>query len=204
MPVVTPQEVGGIFQILQALEEAEAKGKIPRGSTEAKMAEFASEYEYGGGGTSANEGFTGRIGNPDPVQAPWSSTPGFSNFERRQHMADSMANDAMLRELMKYRRARTEQDPADGQYALARYPYLGHAMGAARGGMGGVGQMMPAGLTPDAAREYTNRRKQWAKEQAELLGMGGAPESGEVRGFNRAAGGMGARERSAAFRQFLR
>jgi hypothetical protein len=193
-----------MFDILQALEKAEMQKKVPPGTTEAKLHELSTQYEYGNEGTSANRGFTGRIGNPDPIQAPWSATPDFSNFERRQHMADSMANDALLRELMGYRRARTEEDPGEGQYALARYPYLGHAMGAARGGMGGVGQLAPMGMSPDAAREYTSGRRQWAEDQAALLGLAPARDIGERMGFSRAMKGAGARERSAAFRQFLR
>lgn len=205
MPVMGPQDVQGIMEMLNSIQEAEAAGKLPPGSYERALGEAEHEFERSGSppGRSANEGFTGRIGNPDPVRAPWRGEydmPG--NFERSQHMANSMANDAMLRELMGSKRARTEADDVEGAFALSRYPGIESVIWGAEAGMGPVGAGAGSGqaMTPESAAE----RKRWARKQRELLGMDRRIGIGEMRGFRRGTKGMGAREKRQAFRRFLR
>ena len=203
MPLLGPQDVQGIMEMLEAVQDAEAKGKLPPGSYDQAVGQMESEFERSGSppGRSGNDGFTGRIGNPDPVRAPWRGEhdmPG--NFERGQHMANSMANDAMLRELMGSSRKRTEEDGPAGTYALARYPGLENAIAGAEMGMApaGSGSGMPA--TPGSVAE----RKRWARIQRMKLGMDRAIGRGEHRGFQRAMKGRGAKQRREAFKHFVR
>jgi len=200
MPVVSPYEVQQVYEMLENLRELEARGKVPAGTTESQMSALEGKYERGGDyGSSANQGFTGFIGNPEPTRAPWRGEydmPG--NFERGQHMANSMANDAMLRELLGYSRKRTEADDVEGTFALARYPGLEFAISVAESGQ------MPAGMMPDFRPERAAERQEWGRKQRELAGMDRRIGAREARGFNRGTRGMGAREKRAAFRRFLR
>lgn len=201
MPTLAPQDVQGIMEMLQAVQEAEAAGKMPPGSYERALGEAEYEFERSGSppGRSANEGFTGRIGNPKPTKAPWRGEydmPG--NFERQQHMANSMANDAMLRELMGSSRKRTEADDVPGTFALARYPGIEHAIAVAETGQA------PTGMMPDHRPESAAYRRAWARKQRELLGMDRRIGAREMRGFRRGTKGMGAREKRQAFKRFLR
>lgn len=207
MPLVSPQDVRSIMEMLEAVQRAEASGKAPVGSSDRYLGEMEAEFEYSGRppGRSANEGFTGRIGNPDPVRAPWRGEydmPG--NFERSQHMADSMANDAMLRELLGSRRARTEADDVEGTFAAARYPGLEYAINVAASGSGPPGSTAGIFMSPQQARAYADERKRWAAKQRELVGMDRQIGRREWGGFRRGTKGMGAREKRQAFKRFLR
>jgi len=203
MPVLGPQDVQGIMEMIEALQEGEARERnpLPPGTAQRFIDQMESDFEFSGSppGRSANQGFTGRIGNPDPVRAPWRGEydmPG--NFERQQHTADSMANDAMLREVLGSERRRTEEDYLEGTFPLAKYPGVEHAIGVAEAGMqpaGGGGGIM----TPESAEE----RRRWARRARELLGMDRRITGREHRGFRRGTKGMGAKQKRAAFRQFL-
>lgn len=203
--VMSPQDVQGIMEMLDAVQKAEAAGKLPPGSAQAARDQMESEFEYSGRsvGRSANQGFTGAIGNPDPVRAPWRGEydmPG--NFERQQHMANSMANDAMLRELLGSERRRTEEDDVEGTFALSRYPGIESAIAGAEGGMAPAGMMPDMGSAKDKYMAAEKRRR-WARKQRELLGMDRRIGRGEWKSFRRGMKGRGAREKLKAFRGFL-
>jgi hypothetical protein len=201
MGVMGPQDVRAIMDMLESIQEAEAAKKMPPGSHDRALAEVEYQFEGSGSppGRSANQGFTGRIGNPDPVRAPWRGErdlPG--NFERSQHMADSMANDAMLREVLGYKRGRTEDDDVEGTFALARYPGIESAIWGAEAGLAPRGYS-GGGLSP----EQQGAQRRWARKQREILGMDRRIGREEHRGFQRAMKGQGAKQRAAAFRRFL-
>jgi hypothetical protein len=198
MGTLSPQAVQSSMQMLEAIQKLEAAGKLPPGSYDSAVSDmrYSSEYSGEAMGQSANDGFTGAIGNPDPIRAPWRGEydmPG--NFERRQHMANSMANDAMLRELMSYSRPRG-QNEREGTYALSRYPGIEHAINTAAAGVDVRGGLM----TPESVKE----RQGWAAEQARLLGMDRRIGRDEWQGFRRATKGRGAKQRRQAFKGFLR
>lgn len=195
MPVMTPYDVKGIFDILEALEKLEAAEKVPPGTTEAKMREL--QDQYGGAmptaGTSANEGYSGFWTGEDPIEAPWGNDP---NFRRRQSMANSMAEDAMLREMLGSRRARTKDDKVEGTFAAAWYPGIDMAIWRAESGLGPVGTR--GQMTPEMTEAY----KRWGAQQREYLGMPRRIGGKEWDRYRTATKGMGARERRQAFRQF--
>lgn len=178
----------------EAAARAQAAGKVPPPAPP-HPDEIAEQFrvESRDAGASATEGFSGRFGSPDPIPAPWGDD---SNYERRQRMADSMANDAMLGILMGSKRSRTKEDGPGGTYALSDYPGLKHAIDVAASGVDVRGGLM----TPESAAE----RKRWAAEQSRRLGMDRRIGRDEWGGFRRATKGRGAKQRRAAFQGFLR
>lgn len=169
MAVLSPQEVQAIMEMLDAVQGAESSGKAPPGSYDRALGQIRDEYEWGGGGQSANEGFTGMIGNPEPFGLPGGND---SNFRRKQHMANSMANDAMLREMMGSSRRRTEEDGPDATYALADYPQLGFATDVAKSGIGPTGSMAEIFMSPHEQVDYANQRRDWGYRQEAKFGRG--------------------------------
>ena len=139
MPLLSPQDVQGIMEMLESVQQAEAAGKAPPGTYEQVLGQVESEFEYSGSppGRSANDGFTGDWTGADPVRAPYRGEhdmPG--NWERGQSMANSMAEDAMLREALGSKRKRTEDDYLEGQFPLAKYPGIENTIDVAAAGMG--------------------------------------------------------------------
>lgn len=206
MPM-SPYEVQNIMASIDALQKMEAQGKTPPGSTEAALQGLRNRFEFSGKsvGDSANEGFTGRWTGEEPVRAPWRGEydmPG--NFERSQNMADSLAEDAMLRESMKYsyRLPKGDETPP-GTYALARYPGIEHDIWAQEAGFAPKGMQNPMYRSPQQQQAEMAGRKRWAEHQRKLLGMGRPIDAREWRKFNRGMKGSGAKERSRAFRRFL-
>jgi hypothetical protein len=190
----------------QAASRAAAEGKAPPPAPphpEEVMQQLRTQSEFNPENPSSNDGFMGRIGNPDPIPAPWRGEfdmPG--NFERKQHMADSMANDAMLRELGRSRRQRTEEDGPEGAYALAPYPGLEFALMGAEAGLAPVGSMPAMGGSPMENMRLSEKRKAWAKQQKKLIGRGSF-DAEEYQELRRAMKGRGAKQRRQASRSYM-
>lgn len=189
MPVISPQDIQSIMEMLEGLPPEQLQGALQQ---------LESQSEYGGGiGRSANEGFTGRWDNPDPIRAPWAGEhdmPG--NWERGQSMANSLAEDAMLRETGRSSRKRTKEDAPEGTYALSRYPGIDYAVSVAETGVGPMGGIGGIGMSPDARRESARKRKEWAAWQRHLAGMPQPiRDAGGWRRRNRAESGMSASDR---------
>ena len=178
----------------EAAARAQAAGKMPPPAPphpDDVAAQFRDQQRDIG--ASATEGFSGQIGNPDAIEAPWGDD---SNFRRRQHMANSMANDALLGTLLGSKRGRTNEDGPEGTYAMTDYPGLKHAIDTAASGVDVRGGLM----TPESVEE----RKRWAAEQARRLGMDRRIGSDEWKNYRRGTQGMGAKQRRQAFKGFLR
>ncbi len=195
MPTMGPQDVQGIMEMMDAIQQAEAQGKLPPGSSERRLQELQAQFEFGGGGTgrSANEGFTGRIGNPDAVRAPWRGEydmPG--NWERGQKMSDSMANDAMLGKLLGYKRKRGEGEP-EGSMVLANYPGAEMDIARTEKGFGSWGHAANF-MDPQERMALQEKAKKWAQYQRELLGTD-TEGADEYRGRRRAEHGLKGRDR---------
>lgn len=194
------------MQMLEALQSAEAAGKAPPGSYDAAVGRLQSEFEYSGSppGQSANEGFTGDwTADFKPVEAPWGGDD--SNFRRGQHMAHSLAEDAMLREQLghSYKLPKDHGIP-EGVYAASDYPGLETALQRADTGMGPVGMAASYfSMNPKQQREWVRKNKEWAKTQRKMLGKGRI-EGDEWRSFRRGMKGRGAKQRREAMRGFLR
>lgn len=189
-----PQDVQGIMEMLDAMQRAEAAGKLPAGSTQRRLQELESEYEYNlPQGRRGEQGFSGRIGNPDPVRAPWRGENDMSgNFERRQGMADSMANDAMLGRLLGYKRKRGEDEP-EGSMVLANYPGSEMDITRAEKGFGSWGHAANF-MDPQERQALEAKAKKWGQYQRELLGTD-TEGADEYRGRRRAEHGMRGRDR---------
>jgi hypothetical protein len=188
-----PQEVNEIMSILDAVYKAEAAGKVPPGTYESRMAELESQYEYSmPTGRDASDGFSGRI-DRQVTPAPWRGEydmPG--NFERGQRMANSMAEDAALRESMKYARRRGDDEPT-GTYALSRYPGAEQNIWRVEHGFGGQGYgARPELMSQDERMAYEEGTAEWAKHQRMLLGM---EEPGAQLERARAGRGLSGRDR---------
>ena len=195
MPTMGPQDVQGIMEMLDAMQRAEASGKLPPGSTQRRLQELESEYEYNlPQGQRGEQGFSGRIGNPDPVRAPWRGEYDRSgNFERRQTMANSMANDVALGRELSYSRKREEGEP-EGSMVLANYP--GAAMDIARveQGFGSWGHAANF-MDPQERMELQEKAKKWGEYQRKLLGID-TEGADEYRGRRQAERGLRGRDRT--------
>lgn len=212
MPTLSPQDVEGMYDMIEALRKGEARERnpLPPGTADRYISQLRSEFEFSGSppGQSANEGFTGDWTNPDPTPAPWRGEydmPG--NFERQQSMANSMAEDAMLREALGSERKRTKEDDVEGVFALSRYPGVDYAIWGAESGLAPAGLGMGASDfmgDPEDQRERAAKRKRWAKKQRELLGMDRRIGGDEWKSFRRGMKGRGAKQRRQAMRSFLR
>jgi len=141
------------------------------------------------------EGFTGYIGNPPAEKAPWSTSeydmPG--NYERRQKMANSMANDARLGMELGYTRKRREDEP-EGTYALSKYPGVEQHINFVEQGFGSWG---PASnfMNSQELQALREKAKEWAEYQRGLLGLPQRVDRKEFMAGNRAKRGMSGRER---------
>lgn len=194
MPTMGPQDVQGIMEMLDAVQRAEAAGKLPPGSYDQRLQQLESEYEYNlPQGQRGEQGFSGRIGNPDPVRAPYRGEHDRSgNFERRQTMADSMANDAMLGRLLGYKRKREEGEP-EGSMVLANYP--GAEMDIARVEQG-YGSWGHAANFMDSQERMAlqEKAKKWGQYQRELHGTD-TESPRDFRGRRSAERGLSGRDR---------
>jgi hypothetical protein len=214
-----PQQAQDIYEIIQAAQEAEAQWQ--QAAREAAIAgrpappkppgvdqvisglENEFENTMPAGRTGISEGFTGRFDNPDPVRAPWRGEydmPG--NFERYQSMANSMAEDAALREAMGSSRRRTEEDDVEGRFALARYPGAEVPIWQALQGRTPAG-WIDTGGTPQQKQARADERRAWGREAMEKLGTKYIDRD-KWSGFLRSMRGRGARERRAGFRGMMR
>lgn len=100
-----PGVVQNMMAYLEALNRVQPKSEAEAQGVEmAKqdlLSQMESRMEYGlrePGEPLPEQGFSGQIGNPAPIPAPYHGEydmPG--NFEREQRMSNSLANDAALR-----------------------------------------------------------------------------------------------------------
>jgi hypothetical protein len=194
MGVIGPQEVQGMMDILDSVQRAERTGKAPPGSYQQQLDDFESQYEHSMDRTGTNpaDGFTGRI-DGGVTRAPWRGEydmPG--NFDRRQKMANSMAEDAAMRESMRYSRRRGEDEP-EGSFALSKYP--GSEMDIMRVEKG-FGSWGPAStfMDPQERMALEEKSERWAKHQRELLGMN-TEGADEFRSRREAERGLTGRDR---------
>ena len=195
MPTMGPRDVQGIMEMLDAIQQAEARGKLPPGSSQRRLQDLEAQFEYGGGGTgqSANEGFTGRIGNPDAIRAPWAGEydmPG--NWERGQKMADSLANDAMLGRLLGYKRKRREDEP-EGSMALANYPGAEMDIARVERGFGSWGHAANF-MDPQERMALQEKAKRWGQYARERIGID-RESPGDFRQRRRAERSLSGRDR---------
>jgi hypothetical protein len=148
-------------------------------------------YEEGTGGTSYSEGYSGRL-DGGVTRAPWNQSGGYGNFERRQQMGNSLAEDAAMRESMRYSRRRREDEP-EGSFALSKYP--GSEMDIMRVEKG-FGSWGPAStfMDPQERMALQEKSERWAKHQRELLGMN-TEGADEFRSRRTAERGLSGRDR---------
>lgn len=193
MPVIGPQEVQGMMDILDSVQRAERQGKLPPGSYQQQLNDFESQYDYSSpGATSGGDGFSGRI-DGGVTRAPWRGEHEMTGaFERRQGMANSMAEDAAMRESMRYSRRRREDEP-EGSFALSRYP--GAEMDITRTEKG-FGSWGPAAtfMDPQERMALQEKAERWAKHSRERLGMN-TEGADEFRSRREAERGLSGRDR---------
>ena len=193
MPTLGPQDVESIMDLLESVQRAEAQGKVPAGSYQRYLNQFESEFEFNlPSGPRGEQGFTGRL-DGQVTRAPWRGEhdmPG--NFERRQKMANSMAEDAAMRESMRYSRKRGEDEP-EGSYALSNYPGAALDIARVEGGFGSWGHAANF-MDPQERMALQEKAKSWGQHQRKLLGMN-TEDAGDFRGRRQAERGMQGRDR---------
>jgi len=189
MPLFSPQDIEGIMEMLESLPPEMRQQGI-------QSLQSQSEYSMPGERTGVSSGYTGRFDNPDPIRAPWAGEhdmPG--NFKRGQSMANSMAEDAAIREALGGGRRKREEGEAEGYYTDYMFP-------GARGqefavGMGGghMGSGAGVGLSPEQQRRARAQEQEFARQQRMRWGVEGPRDAKEFRGRNRRESGMSASDR---------
>ena len=172
-----------------------AAGIDPEQAREEFLSEMKSMSEYNTSRSPFAEGFTGRIGNPDPVRAPWRGEYDMSgNFERRQDMADSMANDARLGMELGYSRKRgKDENEPEGSYLLSNYPGAAQDINMVEQGLGSWGHAANF-MDSHERMALEQKAKAWAEHQRKLLGIN-TESPDDFRARNRASGGRSGRDR---------
>lgn len=192
MGVIGPQEVQGMMDILDSVQRAERSGKVPPGSYQQRLDDFEREYDYSSSGTDITQGFSGRI-DGGVTRAPWRGEHEMTGaFERRQGMANSMAEDAAMRESMRYSRKRREDEP-EGSFALAKYPGVEMDIDRVQKGLGSWGHAATF-MDSQERKALQEKADRWAKHQRELLGIN-TEGADEFRSRREAERGLSGRER---------
>ena len=207
MPVGMTPEMENMMSMQDAIRSPGAQEKLVKSGMDAAQASSqlkTAERELLGQMRSLSEfsiqrdpfaeGFTGYIGNPKAEKAPWQGEydmPG--NYGRRQNMANSMANDAMLRNELSYTRKR-EADEPEGSFALSRYPGVEQHINFIEQGFGSWGH---ASNFMDSQELQALRAKatEWAEYQRGLLGLPQKVGRKEFRAGGRAKRSMSLRDR---------
>jgi hypothetical protein len=103
-----------------------------------------------------------------------SGTDEPSSYDRSKAGMESLENDTQLRYQLgySYKKPKSDKRP-DGAYAMADYPYLHHAIWAAKGGLPPA--QMSGGVIPGSKKdlELQEQRKRWAAAQEAMLNKDG-------------------------------